>query len=254
MTRTIILLLTLCLALAGCAAPGKSKAEGTAQLSFHSFDGGGPTYRVQVDDPAIVSVDKSMRYIKKDHADLDGAGYNVTFTFTGLKRGTTTMTVEERSPIAGNFDHLYEVRVDEALQVTLRELTVTDLDRTAEPTATLVMETERGVLYAAFADNSSAVALRDRLSEGPIALMMADYGHFEKTGRLPWALETNDEEITTAPGDVILYRGDQLAIYYDENTWALTPLARVQNATREDMLAVLGEGDVTVLLYIEWSE
>lgn len=254
MNRSVILLLTLCLALSGCAGPQKGKRGGAAQLTFHSFSGGGPTYRVQVADPAVVSVEKSIRYIKKDHADLDGAGYDVTFTFTGLQCGTTAMTVEERSPIGGNFDRLYEIRVDEALKVTLQELTVVDLDQAAAATATLVLETEQGVFYAAFEDNSSALALQGRLSEGPLTLMMADYGHFEKVGQLPWALETNDEEITTAPGDVVLYGGDRLTVYYDENTWSLTPLAHIQNATREDLLAILGEGDVTVTLSVEWSE
>lgn len=245
------ILLTLCVALNSCTAP---KQTGTAQLSFHSFDGGGPSFSAELEDPDLVSVKKSVRYAKKNHAELDGAGYDVIFTFTGLKPGRTSLTVAERSPIAGNLDHLYEVTVAEDLKVTLTKLTVTDLDRLTEPTATLVLETESRLFYAAFADNDAAAAFRDRLNDGPIAVSMEDYGRFEKVGQLPWALEPCDEEITTEPGDVILYQGDRITVCYDTNTWTLTRLAKIENVTKEELLDALGEGDATVVFYLEWSE
>ena len=252
MRRTILLLLALGLMMGGCTASKKEDA-GT-KLSFRSFDGGGPQYSVRVDDPTLVSAAQTKRYAKKDHKVLEGAGYEVIFTFTGLKAGTTVLTVEERSPIAGNYDHIYEVTVDENLQVTLRELTVEDLNEAVTPMAVLVIETADRLFYAAFEDNSSAAALRDRLNDGPIAVELHDYGRFEKVGDLPWGLETNDEEITTEPGDVILCQGDQLSLCYDRSTRSLTRLARINNVTGEELREALGKGDVTVLLYLEWSE
>lgn len=56
------------------------------------------------------------------------------------------------------------------------------------------------------------------------------------------------------PGDVILYQGNQITIYYDENTWDFTRLAKIEGVTKEDLLVVFGEGDVTVKLWVEWSE
>lgn len=250
-----ILLLTLCVPLLGCVIwPGTAPQEGTARLEFHSFSGGGPSFRAIVADEDLVDVQESVRYQKKDHEDLDGAGYDVYFTFTGKRAGTTALTVEERSPIAGNFDHRYEIAVDGKLRVTLTKLSTVDLDAAVEPRATLIIETERRAFCATLADNPSAEALKDRLNDGPIAVEMADYGHFEKVGPLPWALETTDEEITTEPGDVILYQGDKLTIYYDENAWTFTRLAKIEDVTREELLEALGDGDVTVLLYLEWSE
>ena len=253
MNRFFILLLTLCLPLFACVSPKGSGNEGTARLEFHSFSGGGPEFNVEIQDPDVVSVEKTYRYDKRD-AYVDGAGFDVYFTFTGLKAGTTLVTVAERSPIAGNFDHLYEVAVDKDLKVQLTKLSVADLDALTEPTATLAIETEGRIFYAAFADNASAAAFRDRLNDGPLVLTLQDYGHFEKVGDLPWALEQSDEEITAVPGDVILYQGDKLSIYYDENTWTFTRLGRIENVTREELLAAFGEGDVTVTLYLEWSE
>ena len=252
MRRTMMLLLALCFAMGGCTA--SQKGSGATQLSFHSFDGGGPQYSVRVDDPTLVSVAEKRRYSKKDHEVLEGAGYEVIFTFTGLRAGTTAMTVEERSPIAGNCDRIYEVTVDEQLRVTLREVTVEDLNEAVATTAVLVIETEDRLFYAAFEDTPAAAALRDRLNDGPIAVELHDYGRFEKVGDLPWTLETGDEEITTEAGDVTLYEGDKISIYYDRNTWSLTRLARIYNVTGEELREALGEGDVTALLYLEWSE
>ena len=83
---------------------------------------------------------------------------------------------------------------------------------------------------------------------------MHDYGSFEKVGSLPWSLERNDESITTEPGDVILYQGNQITIYYDQNTWNFTKLATIGNVTKEELLDALGEGNVTVTFLVEWSE
>ena len=100
----------------------------------------------------------------------------------------------------------------------------------------------------ALADNSSADALLRLLADGPLRIPMEDYGNFEKVGELGHELPTNDERITTEPGDVILYQGNRITVYYDTNTWSFTRLGKIENATKEELLAVLGEGDVTVTL------
>ncbi len=107
---------------------------------------------------------------------------------------------------------------------------------------------------ATLESNSSADALLERLSTEPLELTLHDYGNFEKVGALPYELPTNDERITTMPGDVILYQGDQITIYYDENTWSFTRLARIENVTQAELKAALGDGDVTVRFWIEWTE
>ncbi len=99
-----------------------------AILSFHSFDGGGPEYNITLDSD-IVSWDSAREYFDANHEELDGAAYQVIFTFTGIRPGETTMTVEERSPIGGNLDHVYAVKVDHDLNVAVELLATTDLDR-----------------------------------------------------------------------------------------------------------------------------
>jgi flavodoxin len=105
-------------------------------------------------------------------------------------------------------------------------------------------------LTATLEDNSSAQALTELLKQGNITVDMSDYGNFEKVGNLPQSLPKNDEKITTVPGDIILYQGNKITIYYDENTWDFTKLGHINNITQEELKTLLGDGDVTVLLSI----
>ncbi|MBO7503859.1 MAG: hypothetical protein J6U38_05775 [Clostridia bacterium] len=120
------------------------------------------------------------------------------------------------------------------------------------PHPVLVIDVGGTVFYATFDDNGSAHEFAERLSIGPVTVQMHDYGGFEKVGDLPWLLPRNDREITTEPGDVILYQGDQITIYYGENTWEFTKIAHIDGATKEGLLKVLGEGDVAVKFSVEW--
>lgn len=101
-------------------------------------------------------------------------------------------------------------------------------------------------LEIALADNESARAFAELLASGPLTVEMHDYGNFEKVGPLGTTLPTTDESITTEPGDVILFQGNQITIYYAPNTWNFTRLGKVQNTDAATLKDVLGEGDVTV--------
>ena len=107
------------------------------------------------------------------------------------------------------------------------------------------------VLEIELADNLSAEAFAELLSQGDVTVEMHDYGGFEKVGPLGATLPTNDEAITTAPGDVILYLGDQITIYYDVNSWTFTRLGRVKGLSQSELKAVLGGGNVTAVFSLD---
>ena len=125
---------------------------------------------------------------------------------------------------------------------------------TIRQTCVLVIEVNGKIFYANFEDNSSAEALKKKLKSEAITVDMHDYGGFEKVGSLPWDLPRNDMQITTEPGDVILYQGNQITVYYDTNSWNFTRLARIGNTTKDELLAALGDGDVSVKFSLEWGE
>ncbi len=97
---------------------------------------------------------------------------------------------------------------------------------------------------ATLADNSSAEAFAQLLESGPLTVSAHDYGDFEKVGELRTQLPRNDEQITTSPGDIILYQGDQITVYYAQNSWSFTRLGRIDDPS--GLREALGDGDVEI--------
>ena len=97
-------------------------------------------------------------------------------------------------------------------------------------------------------DNSSAAAVCELLKQGPLSIPMKDYAQMEKFGSFGVQLPTNDEQITTEAGDVILSEGNLLVIYYAPNTWTFTRLGRVKNLSDVELKKVLGKGNITATL------
>ena len=106
-------------------------------------------------------------------------------------------------------------------------------------------------LTAQFEGNPSAAALNDFLSKGPLTIDMSDYGSFEKVGEIGTTLPQSNEQITTVPGDVVLYQGDKLVIYYAPNSWNFTKVAHIPDMTTETMKEFLGDGTIEATFSIE---
>ena len=98
-------------------------------------------------------------------------------------------------------------------------------------------------------NNTSAKALREYVSKEKRTLSLDDYGNFEKVGDLGITLPRNDETITTKEGDLILYLGNKLCLYYNQNTWDFTKLGHIKDTTH--LKEVLGKGSVQVTLLME---
>ena len=111
-------------------------------------------------------------------------------------------------------------------------------------------------LTARLVYNSSAVAFYELLKKDPLTIDMHDYGSFEKVGSLGTTLPRNDTQITTTAGDIILYQGNQITIYYDTNSWNFTRLGKVVSTsstttiTQAELKKILGKGDVTAVFEI----
>ncbi len=99
-------------------------------------------------------------------------------------------------------------------------------------------------------DNSSSRAFLEKLKNNDIIVNAHDYGNFEKVGDLGFSLPTNDTKITTKPGDLILYQGNQITLYYDTNTWEFTKLGEIENIDEDSLKSVLGNDDVTLLFKV----
>lgn len=116
---------------------------------------------------------------------------------------------------------------------------------TATEDTTMRIKIEAGgeTFTAVLAENEAARELADML---PLTLTLSDYGGFEKVGPLGARLTASNRQLTTRAGDIVLYSGNQIVMFYGSNSWSYTPLARVEDLT--GWAEALGRGDVTVRL------
>ena len=96
--------------------------------------------------------------------------------------------------------------------------------------------------------NESVEALKELVSESPLTVRMSMYGGFEQVGSLGSRLPRNDVQTNTGYGDIVLYSGNQIVIFYGSNSWAYTRLGDIPGKTQTEMWELLGQHDVTVTL------
>ena len=100
-------------------------------------------------------------------------------------------------------------------------------------------------------DNESVEALKDLIREAPLTINLSMYGGFEQVGSLGTSLPRNDVQTTTEVGDIVLYSGNQLVVFYGSNSWAYTRLGRITDLSASELRDLLGNGDVTVTVSLQ---
>ncbi|MDO5558035.1 MAG: flavodoxin [Oscillospiraceae bacterium] len=125
----------------------------------------------------------------------------------------------------------------------ISELNIT---KDAAPKNEIKVTVNNTTLTALLEDNSSAAAFMQLLSEGDLTVQMSDYAGFEKVGNIGTSLVENNSQITAGAGDIILYQGDKITIYYDTNSWNFTRLGKIQGISQDELITLLGTGSVTV--------
>ncbi|MDO4192140.1 MAG: cyclophilin-like fold protein [Erysipelotrichaceae bacterium] len=100
-------------------------------------------------------------------------------------------------------------------------------------------------------DNGSVSALTELAAESPLSIQMSMYGGFEQVGPIGTSLPRNDVQTVTDFGDIVLYSGDQIVVFYGSNSWAYTRLGHIADKTQAEMTELLGSGDVVITLKAE---
>lgn len=102
------------------------------------------------------------------------------------------------------------------------------------------------ILNVELEDNLATKELKEKLRDGDIIVQANEYGGFEKVGNLGFSLSREDKYITTVAGDIVLYQGNQISLFYNSNSWSYTKLGRIQNISTNEIKNILGSGDVTL--------
>ena len=126
---------------------------------------------------------------------------------------------------------------------------VSETAEESDEAAVLYVQVGDDTFAASLEDNEGAAALAAMLEQEPLTIRMRDYGEFEKVGELGAALPAEDSQMTAGPGDIMLYQGDQIVMFYGSNSWSYTRLGHIDDL--EGWEQALGKGDVTVTFFLE---
>jgi hypothetical protein len=97
-------------------------------------------------------------------------------------------------------------------------------------------------------ENESVEALKALCRDEPLTIHMSMYGGFEQVGPIGKSLPRNDVQTSTSAGDIVLYSGDKMVIFYGSNSWSYTRLGKITGMDGSQLKDLLSGGDVTVVI------
>ena len=116
-----------------------------------------------------------------------------------------------------------------------------------EEASVMQMKINDTPVTVAWEDNESVAALKELAANG-LTVQMSMYGGFEQVGAIGQRLPSQDAQTSTSSGDIVLYSGNQLVVFYGSNSWAYTRLGHITDKTPEEMRELLSNGDVIISL------
>ena len=112
----------------------------------------------------------------------------------------------------------------------------------------LRLEIDGNPVEVAWEDNEAVAALAQHAAEASIEVQMSPHGGFEQFGPLGFDLPSEDVQTTTEPGDIVLYTGNQIVVFYGSNSWSYTRLGKVADKSADELASMLGGDAVTLTI------
>lgn len=190
---------------------------------------------------------------------LLGCGNSKTGTASGTEAAaeeisSSALTGDQQQVVDESVNMTNEESSSEEQKTESEEITGSDSEvQTAEEEAvkTLQMKIADTVVEVAWEDNEAVEALRKLCEEEPLTIEMSMYGGFEQVGSIGSNLPRNDVETTTSAGDIVLYSGNKMVVFYGSNSWAYTRLGHITDQDEAGMAQLLSNGDVTITVSLE---
>jgi len=132
---------------------------------------------------------------------------------------------------------------------------LTEKDESAEDEAigdgSMTMMIDGTKVNVEWEDNQAVKRLRDMAKDGDITIQMSMYGGFEQVGSIGQSLPRDDKQTTTRSGDIVLYSGNQMVVFYGSNSWSYTRLGHISDKNEAEMADLLSQGDVKITISAE---
>ena len=170
------------------------------------------------------------------------------------KRATASPTATNTAALPNMTTQTPDVTEQPAVTPDNTPVTTVNISNTPESKAKekqLILKIGDKKVSVVWEDNASVVALREMAAEKPVPINMSMYGGFEQVGSLGAILPRNDEQMTTSSGDIVLYSGNQIVIFYGSNSWSYTRLGHITDQDNEGMKALLSQGNVMITISTE---
>ena len=233
LTITIVIILVFSLAACGNAQTVETETETESAPAF--------VYGDADNDGTLTILDATC--IQRVLADYTVASFNkeASMVSDGKELTIIDATLIQRKLV--NLIDRFPVE-EAAVQPTEPEPTEAPMTEEAE----MKMVINDTPVTVEWEDNESVDALKEAVKNDPLTIQMSMYGGFEQVGSLGMSLPRNDTRLTTQPGDVILYSGNQMVVFYGSNTWAYTRLGHISDKTTEELTQLLSNDNVTITL------
>ncbi len=187
----------------------------------------------------VVGIVVSATACGKTQTEAEPATQSTTIAATATAPVTTEATQEETSQTEQ--PHTVEMQIEERLHTEENK-------PQEEQNMTLQMTIGSTPVAVSWEDNEAVQALKELCDGQPLTIQMSMYGGFEQVGSIGTNLPANDVQTTTAAGDIVLYSGNQMVVFYGSNSWAYTRLGHITDKTNEELTQLLSNGNVTVTL------
>ena len=163
---------------------------------------------------------------------------------------TTTSTAQ----ITASAKEISEMTTERTTATSMSETSETsetaaqteETDTVTEAEITMTLKIGEREVQVTWEDNASVEDLK-KLAASGLTIKMSMYGGFEQVGSIGQAISRDDKQTTTEPGDIVLYSGNQIVVFYGSNSWSYTRLGKI-DLTEKELKDLLSNGDVTITL------
>lgn len=132
--------------------------------------------------------------------------------------------------------------------------TVTDIqpkENSEMSSKNLVLSVDGTELDVQWEENDAVNDLVSLALKGEIVVNTSLYGGFEQFGSLPESLNASDTQMTAVSGDIMLYKSDQIVLYFGENSWSYTKLGHINGVSEDELTKMLNKDSTVVTINIK---
>lgn len=114
----------------------------------------------------------------------------------------------------------------------------------------MVLTVNQSKIPVTWEENPTVSQLGEQVASGEITIQMSMYGDFEQVGSLGKEYVRNDRQMDTRSGDIVLYNGSNLVVFYGDHSWAYTKLGHIE-LPADEITELFSEQAVTIQLTMD---